>query len=193
MTPCWLEGELRAYLDRELPPGDMERVSAHLKECAACGRLCTDLASRAARVSIWLGTLPEGEPVRQLAALPRGRRLEWRWIAGAVAAAVTLVFLALPRRSEQVLTAAPPHPPAASARPAPPPPPAVRPAIIRKVVPAKPKPHLQYFVKLDDEPIETGIVVRVGLEDGQIPADVILGPDGRARAIRLVSDISGGR
>jgi hypothetical protein len=35
------------------------------------------------------------------------------------------------------------------------------------------------------------LVVRVGLNGGEVPADVIVGPDGRARAIRLVNDFSG--
>jgi hypothetical protein len=44
------------------------------------------------------------------------------------------------------------------------------------------------FLALDDEPIETGIVVRVALGEAEIPADVIFGTDGRAHAIRLVSN-----
>ena len=111
-----------------------------------------------------------------------------------MAAALVFAFLSLPKRTEKVVVAPPPTPQAPHARAAPAPPPAaVKPAIIRRVVPVKPKPQVDYYVKLDDEPIETGIVVRVGLEGGQVPADVILGPDGRARAIRLVNDFSGER
>ena len=33
MTHCWPQGALRAYLDGELPAGDMQRVAAHLGEC----------------------------------------------------------------------------------------------------------------------------------------------------------------
>ena len=51
MTKCWSEGELRAYLDRELPTGDMQQVAAHLGECTACDGLCTELSGRAAHVS----------------------------------------------------------------------------------------------------------------------------------------------
>jgi hypothetical protein len=83
-----------------------------------------------------------------------------------------------------------PVPPALPA----PPPEVVKPAIVRpapRPAPAKPKPQIQYYFALDNEPIETGLVVRVGLNGGQTPADVIVGPDGRARAIRLVSDTSG--
>jgi len=73
----------------------------------------------------------------------------------------------------------------------------VKQAIIRRKLPPKPQPRVEDYVALDDEPIESGVVVRVsleaGIDGGQVPADVILGPDGRARAIRLVTDFSGGR
>jgi len=45
-----------------------------------------------------------------------------------------------------------------------------------------------YFLALDDEPIETGIVMRVASPSGDFQADVIVGPDGRAHAIRIVSE-----
>jgi hypothetical protein len=44
-----------------------------------------------------------------------------------------------------------------------------------------------YFLALDDEPIETGIVMRVASPSGDFQADVIVGPDGRAHAIRIVN------
>jgi hypothetical protein len=43
------------------------------------------------------------------------------------------------------------------------------------------------FVRLDDHPIETGTLVRVSTEDG-LQADLIVGPDGRAHAFRIVSN-----
>jgi hypothetical protein len=82
--------------------------------------------------------------------------------------------------------APPPAPPLT-----PPGPVKVKPAIVRRRAPAEPKPRVEDYVALDDEPIEAGVVVRVGFSGGQVPADVIFGPDGRARAIRLVSDTSG--
>jgi len=42
---------------------------------------------------------------------------------------------------------------------------------------------LQYYMPLDEEPIETGTVVRVAFQDG-MQADVIVDAAGRARAIR---------
>jgi anti-sigma factor RsiW len=42
------------------------------------------------------------------------------------------------------------------------------------------------FIALDNEPIETGMVVRVAFGPDQVLADVIITPDGRPRAYRLV-------
>lgn len=195
MTQCWTEGELRAYLDRELPLGDMARVAGHMKECAVCSALRDDLEARAARVSMLFEALPEPEPVLRLPNVARRSRWNWRWGAGLAAAAVAVLFLSSPRpRTERMAIAPLPRAPIAHPPVAPPPQPVtVKPAIIRRKLPEKPKPELQYYVALDNEPIETGIVVRVGLEGGRVPADVIFGPDGRAHAIRLVSDFSGER
>ena len=194
MTQCWSEGELRAWLDGELPARDMECVTSHLKECAACEALRAGLEGRAVRVGTLLAALPKPEPVMQLPRLRPRPQPYWHWAALAVAAAMAIAFLLLPRRAEKVVAVAPRQAPAKPApNVSPPPPVAVKPAIIRRKLPAKPKPQPQYYVALDDLPIETGVVVRVSLDDGQVPADVILGPDGRPRAIRLVSDISGER
>jgi anti-sigma factor RsiW len=48
----------------------------------------------------------------------------------------------------------------------------------------------RHFVALDNEPIDTGVVVRVAVGPNQVQADVIIGPDGRARAYRLVGEPS---
>jgi|SRR5215831_12208265 len=193
MTQCWSEGELRAYLDQELPPRDMEQVARHLKECSACSGLYGELDGRVAWLSDLFEALPDAEPVVKLPQLRQPSRATWRWAAAAMAAALAIGFLSMPKPQRRILVpptahVAPPTP----AKPVPQPA-QVRPAIIWRRAPPKPKPQVQYYVKLDDEPIETGVVVRVGLQNGQVPADVILGPDGRPRAIRLVSDISGER
>ena len=47
-------------------------------------------------------------------------------------------------------------------------------------------PQVDQFLALDDEPIESGIVMRVTVP-GSTPADIVFSPDGRARAIRLVN------
>jgi hypothetical protein len=47
-------------------------------------------------------------------------------------------------------------------------------------------PRTEGFLALDDEPIESGIIMRVTVP-GSTPADIVFSLDGRARAIRLVS------
>lgn len=199
MNQCWSEGELRAYLDRELPVRDMELAAAHLKDCVTCGGLYSELAGRAARVETLMELLPEPVPPSKAPAIPKpAAHTEW-WLeaAGLAAAlAVALVLASVPSRPGSG-PAPPPPPMAAKIAPAPAPPVAppqplkVKPAIVRRKLPAKPKPRVEDYVALDDEPIDAGVVVRVGFSNGRVPADVIFGPDGRARAIRLVSDISG--
>ena len=81
MTSCWSEGALRAWLDRELPPGDMKAVAAHLGQCSACDAVCTELAGRAARVFSLVGALsePEAAVARTLPPLPIRNRVRWLW------------------------------------------------------------------------------------------------------------------
>lgn len=196
MTHCWSEGELRAYLDGELPARDMERLAAHLRDCPACHVLHGELRARVTRLNRWMEALPDAQMPIRIPAPPRLTRTARRWggMAVGLAASLLIAMVLLPKRAPQVVAT----PPAAVPHTVAQPPAAVKPAIIRRgIVPPsvpvrpKPKPQIQYYVALDNEPIETGMVVRVGLNGGQVPADVIVGPDGRPRAIRLVSEISG--
>ena len=204
MTQCWSEGELRAYLDQELPARDVERVAAHLKDCEACGRVYADLAGRAARVAALLEFLPEPQPPVKMPAIPRSPGHAGRWVAVAgLAAALAVALVMAPWRSRVVsgpvnMKSAPV--PEAKARPLPDGRGSEQPqpgrdrngaVAVRRTAPPKPKARVEYYVALDDEPIEAGMVVRIGFSGGQVPADVIFGPDGRARAIRLVSDTLG--
>jgi anti-sigma factor RsiW len=201
MTQCWQEGELRAYLDGELPAGDMERLRVHLHECAACGRLSAELEQRAEWVSSALAALPVPEPVQLVPRFERHSSAGRRWVGAAIAlaASLTVALVLLPKAPEKRVVFAPAPQPASPAAPAALPPVTVKPAIIRRLLPrkqaapSKPKPQLEYYVALDDEPIEAGIVLRVALDGGRVPADVIVGTDGRAHAIRLVSSGTGER
>jgi hypothetical protein len=67
--------------------------------------------------------------------------------------------------------------------------PAVRPASA-KVLRRKPStsPEMDYFVALDDQPIESGVIMRMAIQPGNAQADIVFDPAGRARAIRLVSN-----
>jgi len=151
MKTCWNRGDLRAYVDRELPPNETVRLEAHLASCEICEGRLREISQRAERVSRMLGELgayavPAPVPVRRV----------WpaRAAALALAASLGLIFL--------------------SPKPAPPP----------KAEVTRP------FVALDNEPIETGMVVRVAFGPQQIQADVIVAPDGRPRAYRLVDNPS---
>src|SRR5947209_8299480 len=109
MRECWREGEVRAFLDRELAPDDMERLQTHLEECAECHARYADLAGRAARVSEWMNALCEPQPAGAVprAPLQAGMGRRWAWAALAAAAGLGIAVLALPRRVERPVVAPP--------------------------------------------------------------------------------------
>ena len=195
MTECWADGELRAYVDRELTVDVEVRLAAHLKRCPECEARYRELAGRSARVMELVGALPEPEwsglPVCPVA---RRRGRPWRWAvaAGALAAALAVVGLMPPKRVEEPARTEQPAAPVASA-------PALGPAPVhariqpahargmrhpRRAAPARAAET--DFVALDNEPIDTGVVMRVALGNENVLADVVYSADGRARAIRLV-------
>ena len=188
MTECWSEGQLRAYLDRELPPEERERIAAHLGECVECARVAAELDGRAAWVAEMMDTLAVAERA------PRRARTHWRWVAAAAALAAGIAIGALIRqRPVEPRVAVAPEPvkaqpavplvsePAAAPQAAS----VKRPALRRPA--RRPVPPDNGFVALDDEPFDTGVVLRMALGPAEIPADVLVGPDGRAHAIRLVN------
>jgi anti-sigma factor RsiW len=193
MNGCWSEGDLRAWLDGELPPPDQHAVERHLAACPACAETLQALQRCAQRVSMLMGEL--AAPAPPATVLPV-RRPSWRWtgIPAAIAAGLVLAFLLVPHRALPTAPPTPKTPPspavvpntASVARPAP------RPAAIsqtrpRRAVPAKPPQQQtgEYYLALDDEPIDTGVVMRVALADNS-QADVIFDSQGRARAIRPI-------
>jgi hypothetical protein len=198
MTQCWSEGALRAYLDRELSPEEIQLAAAHLRECAECDGVCKQLASRGARVAALLDLLPELEvetlhvPARIPHRVSARPRLGWVGAAVALAAGLGIAAYLVPRRQPApvVVAVAPapavpqPLPPAAQ-------PPeetamAIRP--VRSAVRRTPRPVADAgdFVALDDEPFESGVIMRVAVTPGKTQADIVFGPDGRARAFRLI-------
>jgi anti-sigma factor RsiW len=190
------EGDLRAWLDDELEAREMQMVSAHLQDCAECRGLKDELSARSRFVMSAIEELPSVRVPRPAVSAA------WRWAvpALAVAACLTIVLLILPKRgtpmpphSTQVAKAADTRVSATTHDPAldVPHPMAVRRAAAPRKAVSKPAPKLtepEYFLALDNEPIETGVVVRVGTELGGFQADVIVGPDGRARAIRILTE-----
>jgi hypothetical protein len=202
MSECWQDGDLRAALDRELPLDEMKRLTAHLAQCPDCSIRQRELGRRAARVSIWMDDLAETAPgpVR----IPR-RRGAWRkWAVAGLAAAAGLVIAMIPlaRKPVTVVTVAPPSlvqsaPPVMPVTPQPDAVPEVVPVMApSRVVPSRPAlrvrrgkaPQVEQFIALDNEPFETGLVVRVALGPDEVQADVVFSPDGRARAYRLVNE-----
>ena len=195
MSQCWPEGALRAHLDRELAPEELDLVTAHLGDCPKSARLSADLAARATRVGAFLEALPE--PAMEWVAPAPRRAMAGRWwigVAAALAAGVALAVLLLPRHQDVVAV---PAPVVASVPPPIEPPVALAPPVQTVAPPRRlrrPSPRVRTvsneFLALDDEPFDTGVVMRVGVEPGNVQADVVFGPDGRAHAIRLVGQAS---
>lgn len=194
MKECWDEGGLRAYLDRELPPEELTRIAVHLGGCAECHARYNELAGRAARVAALMETLEVGQAVAQLVPVRRhwkiGRPRSVAAVVLALAATAALAFVSLPKRNIAPKPVATPHlvP--------------VRPVVVQAAAPVVERPEpsplrakgpkrvkppeVQYYLALDDEPIDTGIVMRVALDGTGVQADVIFDSDGRPRAIRTV-------
>jgi len=202
MTQCWPEGKLRAYLDRELPAEDIRCVAAHLAECTACDNLCTELAARAAHVSALVELLDSPAVAARVGAwAPRPRpRPGWLPVGAAVALAAGLAIAGylLPKHNPPpvaVIHAAPIIQAAQAIHVAPmtavaeavaaPPIAQLAPRRARSIRRAAAEPD--YFVALDNEPFESGVIMRVDVKPGNVQADIVFGPDGRAHAFRLVN------
>jgi anti-sigma factor RsiW len=212
MRKCVPEGELRAYLDGEGSPDVLASISEHLRECAACRESLERVGRRSEFVASLLGVLPEPEvaaPLEMPRAVPG--RVRWAPVALALAACLAFVFVIriathgpsapIGREPAQTASSAP-----AAARVAASEPPTaveapaqgnvtarVRPQRAKPRAPAKPRQDAPTFLALDNEPIEAALIMRVALGPEETPADVMFGPDGRARAIRLVSYSNGGQ
>jgi anti-sigma factor RsiW len=190
MSECWDEGGLRAYFDRELPPEDLSRIAAHIGACAECHARYNELAARAARVSSMMSAL--GAAARMPAATTAPSH---RWVlpmaaaALALAAGVAMAFILVPKHPAPQRPVAAPQvrrierPIQAEAPPTAAPAKAVRAKSARHPKP----PETDYYLALDDEPIDTGLVMRVALDGAAaVQADVIFDAEGRPRAIRPV-------
>ncbi len=154
MKQCWLDGDLRAFADGELPSESRQQIAGHLEICPACRERYREISERAARVYYLMAGLTEA--VATVPTRRAGPRRHWRLAALPLAAALAIGIVGLPKRGSKV------PPPAMAAT--------------------------EGFVRLDDEHFETGVIVRVAAENGDMQADLILGPDGRAHAIRMVSN-----
>ena len=195
MKQCLREGELRAWLDGELAASQVAAAERHMAECARCAAAYKQVADRAALVSGWMESLSADIPAPAAAPRPAVRRTA-AWIAAAAVAAALVLAVALSGWHGRVPVQAPvkatltlpPVPAAVQEAPA-------EGAAVTPVGPvrraaakrARPTP-VQYYMALDEEPIDTGLVMRVALASG-MQADVIVDGDGRARAIRPISAV----
>jgi len=107
----------------------------------------------------------------------------------ALAAALAAAFVLAPNRMETVQAPSIAHSAPVSVEAPVVLPPAVTPVRASRVSQARPLRRKtvrpQYFLGLDEEPIDTGVMMRVAFENG-IEADVIVDAEGRPRAIRAV-------
>jgi len=209
MTQCWPEGALRAYVDGELGAQELQQVAAHLRECAECDGAYRALAARAERVSELVDLLPQLEvetlqvPVRMPQRASARPRVGWVGAAVAMAAGLGIAAYVIPQRQANpvVVAVAPPQVRAAApspaakaeaaiaaaiANPAPERAASVRPARSTARNARRPVADAGDFVALDDEPFESGVIMRVAVTPGKTQADIVFGADGRARAFRLV-------
>lgn len=180
MNRCWLEGELRAYVDRELPPEEMAAVEQHLGECSACAAFARELGDRAARVDMLLAALEHAPAVCPQRPVTWHRPVLAAVALVAVAACAAFFFVSTPKRQPAIAVQA--------GRPQTVSPPTQR-GLPTRAQPARlphkaKRPQLQYYLALDDDPIESGVVVRVSLPDSGLLADVIYDEQGRPRAVR---------
>ena len=192
MTGCWSDGDLRAWIDEALSEGDRASIEQHLSGCPACAERAQALRARAGRVAMLMNSLAV-TAVRPATAWPAGRAL-WPWggIPAAIAAGLTLAFILAPRGSH-VTPAIPKTAPVSPGGPAAAPPvtaPA-RAVPLARTRPRRPatskardRENGEYYLALDDEPIDTGVVMRVQIDGGM--ADVIFDSQGRPRAIRPI-------
>jgi hypothetical protein len=193
MRQCVEQGELRAWFDRELPAERAAAVEQHLAECAGCAAAYQAVAARAARVTGWMESLSADVPMPAAAPRkPAARPAVWVAVGALAAGLVLAVMFArqpgkAPIKVPVEAVAVPPaavqeQPVAATAMSVSAPAARVRRRAARA---AHPTP-VQYYMALDEEPIDTGLVMRVALASG-MQADVIVDGDGRARAIRPIS------
>ncbi|MGA2130749.1 MAG: hypothetical protein ABSH50_00410 [Bryobacteraceae bacterium] len=187
MRNCLDAGTLRAYLDGELTEAQVCRADGHMAQCAECGARLEQMKGAVLRVDELLDALAPEDM-----AVIRKPRTSRRWtagiLAGAMAAAIAVILTAgKPARKPVIVTASRPL---AATVPAVPP--------VRQSLPVKtarvrrrrrPQPRMGEFMALAGaDPIQVGMVVRVmvPVSGRSLAADVVVGEDGRARAIRFI-------
>lgn len=185
MKDCWPDGDLRAYIDGELSPDSREAIAAHMEACSACGKRYRELSARAVWVSDVMALSRSLSEVAPPLPVRRLRPRLWPAAILPLAAVIAIAFLMLPKRAPVrpapvVAEVTVPPAPVETAAP-------VVHSVVHRPAPRRPAPD-EEFVRLDDDPIETATIVRISADNGALQADLIVGPDGRAHAIRIVSN-----
>src|SRR5262249_22218496 len=155
MTECWSTGDLRASIDRELPPETLGRIAAHLEGCGQCRALHEELARRGGRVAACMDAL-DALPQAPAAAGLTGHKRRWP-VPRALAGGLAMGGFIIPKGGEHPRAVPPVDPAPAIAAVTPPspepevvaPPRSVRP---RRARPAPPRVQTVDFVALDDRP-----------------------------------------
>jgi anti-sigma factor RsiW len=161
---CLDEGRLQSSLDGELQPEARRSTDAHLAGCPACSAALEALGSRDAEVAGMLDSL-SGASAHQSVIYTARRR--WPAAAATGALAASLLTLAI---------------------------------LGQRPVPRPAPESAGQFLPLSDrpEPMQAGMVVRVSVPaslpgytgaappSGMVQAEVIVGEDGRPRAVRFV-------
>ncbi len=210
MITCLSDGSMQAFLDGELTVREANAASAHLAECDACALKMSAMKTRAHTVDMMLGVLGE-ETVETAARIPMMYAVNRRRY-GFAASMTTVAALLLIVMLRMVNTPAPPpqQPSEKKQEVAGPVNADVQKpqAVPGQAASSIPRPQVKKnpvptddggFIALNaDDPIQIGKIVKMSLpaslfspndsmpSNERVMAEVLVGEDGRARAIRLL-------
>ena len=215
MRRCVRDGQLKAFVDQELPELDSRRVAAHVADCEQCARQLDQMRTATFELDQAMASLAPADceqitPPAILRTSGKTRLVAWHWAAAATTAAA--VFLAMfVSHSRQTNVPGDRSPTEASLD---------RPSLSAGLpveTPVAPlskaarihsqqhadeaaidsKPLMRFVALNPNEPIENGTVMRVKLpaamfsnvnpaKTPEITADAIVDEQGRVRAIRVL-------
>jgi len=181
-------GLLAEFADDDLPASQAAWLCGHLEACAQCRAALAEFAEIDRELNGWgrqlsLRNPPPGGAREQLAAKmasPAARRTPMRWIPAAAIAAALLVVVTMPNRKPAVVTSA------------------ANPSGSRFIeIPYLPPPDPHENSTIVRMNIRVATLISVGYRvtadpDTVVPADVLVGEDGRAYAVRVLSGIEWG-
>jgi anti-sigma factor RsiW len=208
VSECLKKEILIAFVDGELPPGEMESAERHISACVACKQELGSVRVTNMKVNSLLASLAPDEELNSapiaLVRIPysgANSRMRWTAVASVGVLVAALVLFVMIRRQHSapetnIAKAVTPAPTASVEKKE------VLVAAVAKPAhvetPKRPL-KIRQFQALDDgEPIETGMIYRVNLPASpspnfggpqsakRIPAEVIVDEFGKVRAIRFL-------